>query len=82
MALLTVPSDGDAQVAVRLRIAEARVGELENEIVSWRGAQAVRFLGDAGDRDAYPIRREAEIKLNEVAASILAARSAKGGANG
>ena len=68
--------------AIRLRIAEERVEELENEIVSWRGAQAVRFLGDAGDRDAYPIRREAEIKLNEVAASILAARSAKGGANG
>ena len=82
LALLTVPSDDDAQVAVRLRIAEERVEELENEIVSWRGAQAVRFLGDAGDRDAYPIRREAEIKLNEVAASILAARSAKGEANG
>ena len=82
LALLTVPSDDDAQVAVRMRIAEERVEELENEIVSWRGAQAVRFLGDAGDRDAYPIRREAEIKLNEVAASILAARSAKGEANG
>jgi len=58
--------------------AEARVRELEDEIVAWRNAQAVKFLGEAGEVEARPRRWQAEVKLNGVADAILATRARKG----
>ncbi len=66
LALLTVPTDEDAQIAVRLRIAEARVVELEDLLVRMQSAEAWT---------SGPWR-----EASEAATAILAARSAKGGA--
>ena len=68
LALLTVPSDADAQVAVRLRIAEARVAELEAE----RAEQDASDTFDSLLREGY----------DPPEARAILARSAKGGANG
>ena len=71
LALLTVPSDEDAQVAVRLRIAEARVESLETMLVRY----AETLMPDAHEW-TDDLRKEME----QEGRAILAARSAKGGA--
>lgn len=92
LALLAVPTDADAEIAVRLRIAEARVEELEALLARFARAEAAlsayldRDQDDSGvdgvEADLGEEEREADEAIKAEGLAILAARSAKGGANG